>query len=146
MKKVENVEVSVGEQKVQESDNKVSATKNSDGTIKIRNSYSVKTPLVRYAFSFWLNHFSEYSDDIGGSTGGIAYEWELHNVAYNALSILEVFGADVSEKKKQARDVDVGYTIFADKHKFPSFVMKVLYCVERPFSALIDGIIESSSH
>ena len=70
-----------------------------------------------------INYSSEFSDDIGGTSAGLAYEWEMHNIAYDLLCFLEKFGVEVEAEKKKAKDVDVGYTIFSDNHRMLSVVM-----------------------
>lgn len=119
---------------------RVYASRNEDGSIRINNSYRIKTSTVRYCYSIYLDYFSEYRDDIGGTALGVAFEWLFHNLAYDGLSVLEFFGADVKEKKESAQHADVGYTIFSDKHKLGGVVMKVSFCLLHPISAIIDGI------
>ena len=58
----------------------------------------------------------------------------FHNIAYYALSFAQLFGANVEETIGHAKDVDVGATIFADKHdknpaKIASDVMKISYAI-----------------
>ena len=46
-----------------------------------------------------------------GTTFGVTYEWIVHNFAYAGASIL-----GLHTYKEQARSVDIGKTVFADRH------------------------------
>ncbi len=126
-------------------DKRVYATKKYDDSITIMNSASIRTSIVKHAYSFWLNNFSEYRDEIGGTTTGIVYEWELHNAAYKGFLVMQFLGVDVTDKIESAQHVDIGYTIFRDNHGFSSHAMQAMYFLSHPISALIDSIIDASS-
>ena len=85
--------------------------------VKINGSSKVLTPWMQFAYSFYLNHIkSDTRDIIKGSTFGVQFEWLLHNIYY-------LFNGNID-----AKDVDVGPTIFADNHKDNiSDAMKLFY-------------------
>ena len=94
-----------------------------DDTVKIENSYEIVTPWVQYGYSIYLNYFREDTKDIiDGSSFGMQFEWELHNVAYAFSSVF-----DLEEYKGQSKHVDLGSTIFEDDHGFLSYVMFAMY-------------------
>ena len=132
-------------------ENGVVLSKNNDGSIKIKNSASISTPWMQFGYSFYVNHFSEYQDDIRGSTVGMAFEWFVHNVAYVAYSTIDSFGlgsifgmssADLQGKMDQARDVDIGATIYADNHGGWSNAMQITYGILFPIPSISDRIIQ----
>ena len=88
---------------------KVSVTGENLDAVHIKDSYKILTPWMRYAYGFYLNHFnSKTKDIIQGSTAGVQFEWELHNLAA-WLGI----GGD------SAKEVDIGKSIFADGKAHP---------------------------
>ena len=132
-------------------ENGVVLSKNNDGSIKIKNSASISTPWMQFGYSFYVNHFSEYQDDIRGSTVGMAFEWFVHNVAYVAYSTIDSFGLgsifgmssdDLQGKMDQARDVDIGATIYADNHGGWSNAMQITYGILFPIPSISDRIIQ----
>ena len=81
----------------------------SGDNVRIKNSYKILTPWMRYGYSFYLNHFNHNTKDvIQGSTAGVQFEWELHNYAA-WLGI----GGDL------AKHLDVGKSIFSDGKTHP---------------------------
>ena len=81
----------------------------SGDNVRIKNSYKILTPWMRYGYSFYLNHFNPNTKDvIQGSTVGVQFEWTLHNVA-EMLNI----GGD------SAKHLDVGKSIFLDGKTHP---------------------------
>ena len=87
-------------------------------SIRIKNSYKIKTPWVQWGYSFYLNHINPSTKDIiKGSTAGMQYEWFLHNVAYS-LRI----------ERGSSKDVDLDASIFADPHNNTmGYGMKISY-------------------
>ena len=76
--------------------------------VRIHNSYKILTPWVKYGYGFYLNHFNaDTKDVIQGSTAGIVFEWELHN-----LAALLGFG-------ERAEHLDIGKSIFSDGEAHP---------------------------
>lgn len=75
-----------------------------DDNVHIENSYKIVTPWIRYGYSFYLNHInSDTKNVIKGSSLGVSFEWESHN-----LAALFGFGGEAAE------NLDVGATIFSD--------------------------------
>ena len=120
----------------------VDSEKTNSENVHIENSYKIKTPWVRYGYAFYLNHFNpETKDVIQGTTAGVAFEWDLHNLA----ALFEVGG-------ENAKHLDVGKTIFADGEDHPlrnkdgeitkegvmSLAMRVLYFIINPIGAIWD--------
>ena len=103
-----------------------------NGEVEIKNSYKIKTPIVRFGYSLYLNHFNEETKDyFTGTTFGLEYEWFLHNTAYYLSN----------GKLDNAADLNVGNTIFSDKHGgVAEHGMKISYMVISPIIALIDII------
>ena len=102
---------------------KVNTNKDGESSVEIENSYEIITPWVQYGYSVYLNYFREDTKDVvDGSSFGMQFEWELHNVAYAFSS---VFGLE--EYKDQSKHVDLGSTIFEDDHGFLSYVMFAMY-------------------
>ena len=106
---------------------------------------------MQFGYSFYVNHFSEYQDDIRGSTVGMAFEWFVHNVAYVAYSTIDSFGLgsifgmssdDLQGKMDQARDVDIGAAIYADNHGGWSNAMQITYGILFPIPSISDRIIQ----
>ncbi len=127
---------------------------NGEQSVQIKNSYKIITPWVIYGYSFYLAHINEETKDIiKGSAFGVAYEWELHNLAYYGFNVINgamiLFNADntkIKNKMYQAMHVEVGATIFSDKHKegldgIFSILMKFTYISAHPIIAIIDLII-----
>lgn len=85
---------------------------------------------------------------INGTILGMEFEWFVHNVAYQGLSVLknlginDLFGRDMDKLMDQAKDVDLGKTIFDDDHGWIGNVMKGAYCVANPVAAVIDLLIK----
>jgi len=134
-------------QLVRDDDQRVSVTKeqnNGETNIRINNSASIVTPTVQYVYSVYLNHFSEYKDDINGSTAGMMFEWEVHNAVYYALQAAKNVGIDRSDLIKRAESVDLGPTIYHDKHGDAGSVMKWLYSVTNLVSAIYDAMVYAS--
>ena len=128
-------------QLIRDDDKKVTITKDEyDGktNITINNSASITTPTVKFVYSFYLNNFSEYSDDIKGSTAGMVFEWEVHNVTYYVLQVAKDFGIDKPELIESAESVDLGPTIYNDNHGGSGDIMKALYSASNPITALFD--------
>ena len=106
-----------------------------DGNItgaRIENSYQVTNPLVMY------EHINENRDkEVSGTSTGVVFEWMLHNAAYFYYS-----GLGNVEKANQAKDVDIGKTIFDDyEHGWQSLGMKMAYFITRPITAICDFVI-----
>ena len=96
----------------------------------------ILTPWVQLGFAIYLNHFKENTKSvIKGTSIGVQYEWMCHNIAYYAMTIAELFGANYEKEIGRAKDVDVGSTIFADSHsdnkiaEFASTGMKISYAI-----------------
>ena len=120
----------------------VQAKENTDGSVTVVNSKDIITPSAMLMYSFYLNHFSEYSDNIKGTTYGLYYEWAVHNVAYYGLTAAESVGMNTGRLREQAEDVDVEETIFNDnRHGAAGTIMKVAYSITRPLPAIIDGVV-----
>lgn len=66
--------------------------------------------------------------------------WLLLSVLKN-LGINDLFGRDMNKLIDQAKDVDLGKTIFDDNHDWIGNVMKGAYCVANPVVAVIDLLI-----
>ena len=67
----------------------------------------------------------------------VAYEWTIHNAAYNIFSL----GGD-NNYVASAKDVDVGKTIFADTgHDFMSKMMITGFQLFHPYQAASDLLI-----
>ena len=111
-------------------------------SVHIENSYKIKNIWAIMASSFYLNHFQDKAKDVlKGSTGGIVYEWLLHNLA----ALVGIGG----EKSKH---VDLGASIFSDYHSHPiinddgefqwsgamSLVMLITYPFINPFFWMLD--------
>jgi RHS repeat-associated protein len=101
--------------------------------VTINNSYKILTPWMQYGYSFYLNHINKKTKNvICGSTAGVQYEWELHNIA-NYLGIGD---------KEQSASVDVGNTIFADSHGgFMGNAMKISYLARNPICWMVDILV-----
>ncbi len=96
-----------------------------DGTVKIHNSYKVRSIPVMIDF------ISENrGDEIKGSTTGVVFEWVLHNAAYDC------------GKTDQAADLDVGSTIYADRHGIFTVLMIMGYWACSPSFARYDFYME----
>lgn len=135
-------------QLIRDDDERVTTTKeeyNGKTNIKINNSASIITPAVKFAYSFYLNHFSEYRDDIKGSTAGMVFEWEVHNGAYYGLQVANAVGFDVSSLIESAKSVDLGRTIYDDNHEFSGSVMKWFYSITNLTSAIYDAMVYASN-
>ena len=64
---------------------------------------------MRYGYSFYLNHInSDTRNVIKGSTFGVSFEWEAHNLA-------ALFGIG----GESGKHLDVGATIFSDLNSHP---------------------------
>ena len=100
-------------------------------TITIKNSYRLLTPWMQYGYSIYLNYFNKDTRDIiKGTSIGMQFEWELHNIAFYGFSIAKIIGFDnnsISDGINSAKEVDIGKTIFADNHGKSSTVMKIAY-------------------
>lgn len=97
---------------------------NNKDNVQIRNSYTIITPWVKYGYAFYLNYFNnETKNAIDGTTEGMVFEWVIHNLGYVAFTILG------NERRAiQAKDVDLGRTLFADDHGgLIEHSMKILY-------------------
>jgi len=102
---------------------KVCTNEDGESSVEIENSYKIITPWVQYGYSVYLNYSREDTKDIiDGSSFGMQFEWELHNVAYAFSS---VFGLE--KYKGQSEHVNLGSTIFEDDHGFLSYAMFAMY-------------------
>ena len=116
-----------------------------NNNVHINNSHKILTPWVQFGYSFYLNHIKDDTKDIiKGSSVGVQFEWELHNIAYYGLdvvdTIIDSFDIHVSELdkyKNQATSVDIGPTIYHDNHSFSVF-MFIVYNFTYPLSGLYD--------
>ena len=115
-----------------------------DGTnVKIVDSHKIKTPWMQLGYSIYLNHFKEETKDvIQGSSFGVQFEWQAHNLMYTIGKIV-----DNETIMNSAKSVDVGKTIFDDNHAegfagFASSAMKVLYALTtNPIYSIYDLIV-----
>ena len=100
--------------------------------VQIINSRKILTPWIQFGYSFYLNHINENTKNvIRGSSFGVQYEWQLHNVAYY-LGI---------GNKTSAESVDIGKTIFADSHDdIMGYGMKLSYVLYNPVCFICDLI------
>ena len=112
----------------------------SKSNVKIQNSSLVDNPLIILGYSTYLKYFSDCKDFFDGSVLGIAYEWKLHNLAYDSALIAEDFGIDTIELQRKAKDVDLGPTIFYDNHGKFSFIMEFAFSVSFPRIAIRDAL------
>ena len=101
-----------------------SKNKNNDGA-HIHNSHKIKMPWSMIKFVI-----KNRGEEIEGSTAGFVFEWYVHNVAY------DITGSE------RAAHVDVGTTIWADRHGLASVGMILSYLVISPISAIYDYIME----
>ena len=122
----------------------VSPTLSEDGNVRIENSYSIINPVVKLGYAIYLNHFSECKEAIAGTSIGVFYEWELHNIAYRVLNPVAILTG--SEKIKSyvisAKNVDLGRTIYSDAHGKMSKIMQVSYEFFFRIPSTIDRLIE----
>ena len=84
----------------------------------IINSYKIRSDEKRQEYVDYLMNDSCYASWFAGSVDGFAFEWYVHNVAYDFYHILYN-----PQKILQAKDLDVGKTIYADQHDGFSKVM-----------------------
>ena len=120
------------------------------------NRYKIlRTPWVRLDYSAYINHTGETKDVIKGTSVGVAYEWTVHNVGYEAASGLakvgEVFDNDTPISNSvidRCDPVDLDATVFADTGDFlsarwfASEAMKVGYALTSPMAAIVDYVIK----
>lgn len=123
----------------------VSPKLSEDGNVQVKNSYSIFNPVVKLGYSTYLNHFSECKKAIAGTSIGVFYEWELHNIAYRVFNPIAILTG--SEKAKQyvvsAKNVDLGKTIYADNgHGKMSIIMKKTYEAIFRLPSIVDLFIE----
>ena len=120
---------------------RVSVLENGD-SVEIKNSNKIQTLGAKIALSFLYNHVSTKSSDvIKGSTYGVVVEWQLHNIAYDALSLF----AKNSPWVDRAAQADVGKTIFSDDHGIASTIMHGFYIrrvIRHPISVIYDVFVE----
>ena len=124
-------------------DNGVEATASGDN-VHIKNSSKIITPWVKLGYSIYLNHFNEKTKDaIDGSSFGVFFEWQIHDLAYYGLSFIDLFvdSDNVTSYKDSAQSVDVGKTIYSDDHGAFSWVMWGLYIFSNPVSSVVDLFI-----
>ena len=115
-----------------------------DGTnVKIVDSHKIKTPWMQLGYSIYLNHFKEETKDvIQGSSFGVQFEWQAHNLMYTIGKII-----DNESIMNSAKSVDVGKTIFDDNHAegfagFGSSAMKFFYALTtNPIYSIYDLIV-----
>ena len=82
----------------------------SGSNVHIENSNQIKTPWVKFGYCIYVNHFNEQTRNvIKGSTSGLYFEWELHNIA----SFLKIGSTGAAD------NLDVGNTIFSDLDTHP---------------------------
>ena len=119
-----------------------------DSNVAINDSYKILTPLMRYGYSFYLNHInSKTRDIIKGTSFGIEYEWRIHNVVYyggKALKFVGVenlFGKSIEGLIEQSSNVDIGASIFEDNHDAASGILHLGYLVHNPFGAIHDLLL-----
>lgn len=70
-----------------------------------------------FLFTFdsdYLLNKSEYQADFSGSVEGVVFEWDVHNKIY-------YYGP--SKWENNAKDVDLGRSIFSDSHEGLNIVM-----------------------
>lgn len=105
-----------------------------DDTVKIENSNEIVTPWVQYGHCIYLNYFNEETKDIiDGTSIGMQFEWELHNIVYGVTT---VFGLE----NDQFKDVDLGRTMFEDNHGWKSYLMFGAYFCRNSLGWFIDLI------
>ena len=75
----------------------------------------------------------ETKDIIDGTSIGMQFEWELHNIVYGVTT---VFGLE----NEQFKDVDLGRTMFEDKHGWKSYLMFGAYFCRNSLGWFIDLI------
>ena len=108
-------------------------TEGGETTVKINNSYLITnhSDLVKYVK--YVMRKSEYKDFFIGTVDGFVYEWEVHNLAYELSTF---FGAE--KYINQARSVNVGPTIYDDRHGIATDIMTSTYKLLYPASAKQD--------
>ena len=103
---------------------------------------------MQYGYSFYLNHFNDETKDIiQGTTIGAQREWLWHNWAYYGLSIAtpitEWLGwnglsATLEELSSAAKNVDLGFNVFASNPPPIGLIMQILNFLTIPVHTLID--------
>ena len=102
------------------------------------------TPWVKLGYAIYLNHLNQDTKDvIDGTSFGLLFEWQVHDLAYDFLSIIDIFvdSDTITKYKDSAQSVDVGRTIYSDNHGILSWVMWVLYKFSNPVSSIVDLFI-----
>ncbi|MBP5551260.1 MAG: RHS repeat-associated core domain-containing protein [Bacilli bacterium] len=116
-----------------------------NGEVIIKNSREILTPWVKYIYSIYLNHINaDTKDMIKGTSMGMEFEWWVHNAAYyigsglKLLGVKKLFGLDIDEPLVSAESVNIGKSIYADKHGWKSGIMHLGYLLINPFGAIHD--------
>ena len=92
---------------------------------QITNSYLIRTPWKKIEFLFKYKYGNKNSP-IKGTILGAWFEWECHNITYEAMTLFGYSG----EEKTSAASVDFDETIFNDPHDdWKGKLMKVGYWV-----------------
>ena len=84
--------------------------KSGDGG-KLLNSYLITDKNEMTSYAMYLMNESRYSSFLSGSVEGFVFEWDFHNKAHSVFKIL-----NNETRVTQAKDLDVGRTIYADSH------------------------------
>ena len=105
----------------------------------IENSYKIRSDEKRHEYVDYLMNDSCYASWFAGSVEGFEFEWYVHNVAYDFFHI-----AYSPKRIRQAKNLDVGKTIYADQHGGFSTVMIQVFEALYPDEASLDLAIYES--
>ena len=101
--------------------------------VSINKSHYILTPLIQWAYAFYLNHINKKTKDvIKGTTLAVQYEWFVHNVAYY-LGI----------NQTRADPVEIGASIYSHQdiavHVFLSLTYPIVVnaVIPHPINAII---------
>ena len=85
-------------------------TSESSSTIEVEDSYKLLLPVSRFGYSMYINHFnSDTKNKVQGTTWGVFFEWEIHNLAYAVSAPL-----GIDSVKSSSKSLNAGRTIFSD--------------------------------
>lgn len=104
-------------EKAKQDSDGIYATQNSNGEIKIHNSFTETNWQEMYNYSKYLVEESEFAPYFSGSAEDVFVEWLVHN----AFAYIPVF------EFEKAKDTDVGSNIFADRRPALRAILAVTY-------------------
>ena len=107
---------------------------------KIKNSHEMRNLVDMYEY---INE--NRGDEISGSTTGVVMEWLLHNIAYDLGKAANSVGlVDLGQRLiDRGEDLDVGNTIYDDKHGLVSAGMFFAYARISPATAAYDLVVKA---